>query len=439
MSNIIDDVLDFTKENDVKFIKLSFCDIFGSQKNICITSEELPRAFEHGISFDASALKGFMNVEESDLFLFPDPTTLSILPWRPEQGRVVRLFCDIKHPDKTPFEGDGRHILKKAIKKANDMGYVCKIGPECEFYLFELNEKGYPTKIPHDFAGYFDLGPFDRGENVRREICVALDEMGIIPESSHHEQGPGQNEIDFKYSNALDAADNLITFKSIVKSVANRHGLFASFMPKPILDKSGSGLHVNISLFKNGINIFDKEIKESYGIAQSFMAGILTHIDEITAFLNPLTNSYYRLGYFEAPKYITWSCQNRSQLIRIPAAKGIYSRMELRSPDPCCNPYIAFALIINAGLDGIKNNLKLTNPCNLNLYAASFEELKDIASLPTNLRDALQKAKESNFVKSVLPPNTLKKYIDYKDQEFEAYLYASNKETIEEKLYFQTM
>lgn len=439
MNNIINEVLDFVKENDVNFIKLSFCDMFGYQKNICIMAEELTRAFEYGISFDASAIKGFMNVEESDLFLFPDPTTLSILPWRPDQGRVIRLFCDIKHPDGTPFEGDGRNILKKAIKKANDMGYVCKIGPECEFYLFELDEKGYPTKIPHDLAGYFDIGPFDRGENVRREICIALDEMGIVPESSHHEQGPGQNEIDFKYGNALDAADNLITFKSIVKSVANRHGLFASFMPKPIATKSGNGLHVNISLFRNGVNIFNKENDEDYKHAQSFMAGILSHIDEITAFLNPLTNSYARLGHFEAPKYITWSHQNRSQLIRIPAAKGNYSRMELRSPDPCCNPYIAFALIIYAGLSGIEDSLTLCNPCNLNLYTASEKDLQNISSLPMSLGDALLKAEKSEFVKSIVPSTTLEKYISCKLEEYKDYLYATNKENIEEKLYFQTV
>lgn len=435
MNNTVREVLEFTKENKIKFVRLAFCDIFGNQKNISIMPSELKKAFEYGISFDASAIKGFMNVEESDLFLFPDPTTLSILPWRTEEGRVIRFFCDIKHPDGSSFEGDGRHILKKAINKAKEMGYVCKIGPECEFYLFELDEKGYPTKTPFDYGGYFDIGPLDKGENVRREICLVLEEMGLNPESSHHEQGPGQNEIDFKYTDALDSADNLITFKSIVKIIAKQNGLFASFMPKPINNESGNGLHVNLSLYKNGMNIFNNK-KEHNNEANQFIAGILDKIEEITAFLNPITNSYSRLGEFEAPKYITWSHQNRSQLIRIPAAKDDYSRIELRSPDPACNPYIAFALIIYAGLSGIENKLKLSEPLNTNLYNINKNHLNEIKELPSNLLQALENIENSSFIKSIIPENTLNKYIKYKTEEYYKYIESENKEELEKNLYF---
>jgi len=422
------EVLQFVSENDVKFIRMAFCDIFGTQKNISIISEELTRAFESGISFDASAVRGFMNVEESDLFLYPDPATLAILPWRPQHGRVLRFFCDIKHPDGTPFEGDGRNILRKAVKRAEDMGYVCKIGSECEFYLFELDEKGHPTDVPHDFAGYCDIAPMDKGENVRREICLTLEEMGIKPESSHHEQGPGQNEVDFKYNDALSAADNLITFKAVVKTIASRNGLFASFMPKPIRNKSGSGLHVNISLSKNGSNIF-KTGKEGHSKeAESFIAGIMHRINEITVFLNPLTNSYARFGSYEAPKYVTWSHQNRSQLIRIPAAQGDYNRMELRSPDPACNPYLAFSLIISAGLDGIENKMSLCEPANFNLYDADENRLRGIQALPENLGAAIKLAQNSQFIRRVLPQKTIEKYIQAKQMEWETYLQAEDKE-----------
>ncbi|MFA9423690.1 MAG: glutamine synthetase family protein, partial [Sedimentibacter sp.] len=346
MKYTMDEVLQFIYDNDVKFVRLSFCDIFGTIKNISILSEELPRAFECGISFDASSIRGFLNIEESDLFLYPDPSTLDILPWRPQQGRVVRFYCDIKYPDGTPFDGDGRAILQKSVAKAHNLGYSIEIGSECEFYLFEEDEKGYPTKVPQDNARYFDVAPLDKGENVRRDISLTLEQMGIHPECSHHEQGPGQNEIDFKYSDAMSAADNLVTFKSAVKTIAHLNGLYASFMPKPLKDFSGSGLHINISLLKNNINLFDNIQNNHSTEAESFIAGILNRIKEITVFLNPLTNSYDRFGSHSAPKFVTWSYQNRSQLIRIPAAKGKYSRMELRSSDPSCNPYYAFAMLI---------------------------------------------------------------------------------------------
>ncbi len=418
MTYTMKEVLQFVKENDVKFIRLAFCDILGVQKNISIMPDELDRAFESGISFDASAISGFLNVENSDLFLYPDPSTLSILPWRPQQGRVVRFFCDIKHPDGRDFEGNTRNILRLAVKRAARLGFECKIGSECEFYLFETDEKGNPTDTPYDNGGYLDIAPVDKCENIRREICLTLEQMGIKPESSHHEQGPGQNEIDFRYSDALTAADNFITFKSVVRTIASMNGLSASFMPKPIADKSGSGLHINLSLSKNGFNIFNQNNTDYFNLAESFIAGVLDKILDITAFANPVVNSYDRFGAFEAPKYISWSHQNRSQLIRIPAATGEYSRMELRSPDPSCNPYLTFALVLHAGLDGIENNLKLSKPTDFNILKADNDKLKNINALPDNLKQALDILSQSSFVKNIISEEMLNKYLEIKLSEW---------------------
>lgn len=439
MKETIAEVLRFVEENDVKFIRLVFCDIFGTQKNISILPGELPRAFEKGISFDASAVRGFMHVDESDLFVVPDATTLSILPWRPSQGRVIRFFCDVKYPDGTPFEGNARSLLQNAAKQAESMGYVCKIGSECEFYLFETDEKGYPTNIPHDYAGYCDIAPKDRGENVRREICLSLEQMGIKPESSHHEQGPGQNEIDFKYSDALSAADNLVTFRAAVRNIAARNGLYATFLPKPLPGKSGSGLHINLSLFKDGVNLFKTSGMEHSQEAESFMAGILEKIPEITAFLNPLPNSYRRFGEFEAPKYVTWSHQNRSQLIRIPASEGENSRMELRSPDPSCNAHLTFALLLLAGLDGIQRGVKLCPPFDFDLYQASGEQLKDIRMLPKTLEEAIALAKGSEFVKSVVPKRLLDNYCQEKQAQWERYTKAKDQDQFDHDFYFTNL
>jgi glutamine synthetase len=436
MDYTISEVLQFVEENDVKFIRLCFCDIFGTLKNISIIADELPRAFSSGISFDASSINGFLNIEESDLFLFPDAATLSILPWRPQQGRVARFFCDIKYYDGTPFEGDCRFILKKAIDAAAKYEYKVEIGSECEFYLFELDESGNPTKKPHDYAGYFDMAPIDKGENVRREICLTLEQMGIIPESSHHEGGPGQNEIDFKYSDSLSAAENLVTFRSVVKTIAQLNGLHASFMPKPLKDNGGSGLHINMSVLKNGVNIFNNMSSRPDKDAESFIAGILNRIREITVFLNPLTNSYERFGSHSAPKYITWSSQNRSQLIRIPAANGKYSRMEIRSSDPCCNPYLTFALLIYAGLEGIEKNSNLCDPENTNLYDTKSESEKNYELIPDTLDSAINLAANSEFVKNYLPNKTLEKYIKAKQNEWNNYFQAENKEEHEQKSYF---
>ena len=435
MNETILEALQFVEENDVKFIRLAFCDIFGRQKNISIMPKELPRAFESGISFDASAIRGFMNVEESDLFLVPEAGTISILPWRPSHGRVMRFFSNIKHPDGTPFEGDGRYILKKAVQQCANMGYVCKIGTECEFYLFETDEKGNPTDQPHDHGTYCDIAPLDKGENVRREICLTLEEMGLLPESSHHEQGPGQNEIDFQYSDAMTAADNLITFRSAVKVVAARNGLYASFMPKPIPGKSGSGMHTNISLSKNGENIFRAENGEYSPEAKSFIAGIMEIIPEITLFLNPTTNSYARFGEFEAPKYITWSHQNRSQLVRIPAATGEFSRMELRSPDLSCNPYLAFSLFIHAGLEGIKEHKTLSAPSNYNLYEHDVF-MEGLTPLPKNLGEAIVCAEKSRFLRTVFTEDFIQKFLEVKRQEWRAYIDSPDKFAFERDTYF---
>ena len=442
MNETILEALQFVEENDVKFIRLAFCDIFGRQKNISIMPKELPRAFESGISFDASAIRGFMNVEESDLFLVPEAGTISILPWRPSHGRVMRFFSNIKHPDGTPFEGDGRYILKKAVQQCANMGYVCKIGTECEFYLFETDEKGNPTDQPHDHGTYCDIAPLDKGENVRREICLTLEEMGLLPEqmgirpeSSHHEGGPGQNEIDFQYSDAMTAADNLITFRSAVKVVAARNGLYASFMPKPIPGKSGSGMHTNISLSKNGENIFRAENGEYSPEAKSFIAGIMEIIPEITLFLNPTTNSYARFGEFEAPKYITWSHQNRSQLVRIPAATGEFSRMELRSPDLSCNPYLAFSLLIHAGLEGIKEHKTLSAPSNYNLYEHDVF-MEGLTPLPKNLGEAIVCAEKSRFLRTVFTEDFIQKFLEVKRQEWRAYIDSPDKFAFERDTYF---
>jgi len=440
MNTTVSEVLRFVKENDVKFIRLAFCDLFGNLKNISIMPDELPAAFEDGISFDAHAIKGFTDVTKSDLLLFPDPVTLSVLPWRPQQGRVVRFYCHIKNPDGSTFWGDSRELLKSVIARLDEKGYVCKVGAECEFYLFKTDENGNPTTIPFDNGGYLDVAPFDKGENIRREICLCLEEMGIKPETSHHEQGPGQNEIDFKFSDALSSADNFMSFKTAVRAIAARNGLFASFAPKPLPDKSGNGLHINLSLAQNGYNVFKLGNSEHSKVTESFIAGILQKTPEMTAFLNPIPNSYERLGSFEAPKYVSWAYGNRSQLIRIPAAKGERIRMELRSPDPTVNPYIAFALVISAGLYGIENNLLLPESLNVDLYKADHyniinkntfimnkNTLEKLVRLPENLGDALKLAEQSEFVKSILPEEVLSKFLHFKALEYQAYCEAADK------------
>lgn len=394
------EVLQYVAEDDVKFIRLAFCDVFGRQKNVAVMPSELERAFDCGIAFDASAIAGFGGEVRSDLFLRPDPSTLSGLPWRPENGKVVRFFCDIYRPDGSVFEADTRGILKRAVKEASDKGLCFNFGPEMEFYLFKSDESGLPSYIPYDNAGYMDIAPGDKGENIRREICLTLEKMGIYPESSHHEEGPGQNEIDFRHSDALSAADNAVTFRSIVETIAGRNGLRADFTPKPLSDKPGSGMHINISV----------KHRDGADRLPNIMAGILKYAPDMTAFLNPCQESYARLGSNKAPKYISWSHENRSQLIRFPAAVGAYRRAELRSADAMSNPYIAFALMIYAGICGIERNMQLPSPADINLFAEPPEVLSGFKRLPEDLAQARAKAAESDFIKEHLPDSVLKAY-----------------------------
>lgn len=397
-----EEVLQYVAEEDVKFIRLAFCDVFGRQKNISIMPQELPRAFEYGIAFDASSIAGFGDETHSDLLLHPEAETLMVLPWRPEHGRVVRMFCNITYPDGRPFECDTRGLLKKAVEDAKKSGFRFSFGAEQEFYLFCLDESGKPTKKPYDEAGYMDIAPDDKGENIRREICLTLEQMGIRPESSHHEEGPGQNEIDFRYSDALTAADNAVTFQTVVKTVAHRNGLFADFSAKPLEEQPGNGFHINMSV---------KADDNSENLCH-MIAGILEKAGEITAFLNPTENSYRRLGRNKAPLFVTWSSENRSQLVRIPAAVGEYRRAELRSPDPTANPYLAFTLMIYAGLYGIENKLDLPVVTDINLYRTDAKTLNKFKKLPESLDVARKAAAQSKLVKANVPARILKAYCE---------------------------
>ncbi|WP_304432170.1 glutamine synthetase family protein [Acutalibacter muris] len=388
-----DEVMQFVQEDDVKFIRLAFCDVSGRQKNISILPGELQRAFERGIPFDGSALPGFGDEACSDLLLHPDPDTLMVLPWRPEHGKVVRMFSRVSLPDGRDFPGDTRSLLQGAVAESEKLGRSFYFGAEQEFYLFNLDDRGEPTLEPYDWAGYMDIAPEDRGENIRREICLTLEQMGIVPESSYHKEGPGQNEIDFRYSDPITAADNAMTFRTVVKTVARRNGLYADFSPKPLPDKPGNGLHINMSV----------RSEQSGDDICYMIAGVLDKVREMTAFLNPVESSYARFGQFKAPRYISWSGENRSQLVRIPSGSGQYRRAELRSPDPEANPYLAFALIIHAGLYGIRERLDLPMVADLNLYKAPPEILDQYGQLPGSLQEARKLALESAFIQAYLP------------------------------------
>lgn len=397
------EVIQYVQEEDVKFIRLAFCDVFGRQKNISIMPQELPRAFEYGIAMDASSIAGFGDEVHSDLFLHPEPETLTVLPWRPEHGRVVRMFSSISYPDGRPFECDTRTLLKKAVAEAEKAGYEFAFGAEQEFYLFMLDDNGKATKVPYDEAGYMDIAPDDRGENIRREICLTLEQMGIRPESSHHEEGPGQNEIDFRYSDALTAADHAMTFRTVAKTVAYRNGLAADFGAKPLEGQPGNGFHINVSVKKvNGGDAGD--------IMNNVIAGILAKSRDMALFLNPTEASYRRFGQNKAPKYISWSHENRSQLIRIPAAAGEYRRAELRSPDPEADPYLAFALIIYAAVYGIESGKELPPAADFNLYKADAAVLEQYGRLPLNLEEARETAQYSSFIREYIPEAVLDSY-----------------------------
>lgn len=404
MSSIQREITEFIEEQDVKFVRLAFCDIFGTLKNISISTEELKRAFSSGISFDASSIKGFKSIDDSDLFLIPNADTMQILPWRPAVGSVIMFYCDLKNSDNSYYINDCRKALTKTILKAEKKGYKFGIGGECEFYLFKLDNEGDITNVPFDNGGYLDVAPLDKGENIRREICLTLQEMGFYIERSHHESGPGQMEIDFKYGGVVEACDNLITFKSVVKAIAARNGLYASFTPKPLKDKSGSGLHVNISL-KNESGMDDEQFKKR------MIAGLLNRLSEICIFCSPHVNSYERLGSFEAPSTISWGYANRDVAIRVPHAEGEYSRIELRTPDSAANPYLLYNLICEAVIEGIENeNIQTPKNCN-------STDTTEIGSLPTTLEEAIAVARKSEFLKRVLPKETLEAYLAEKEKE----------------------
>ncbi|MBQ9815309.1 MAG: type I glutamate--ammonia ligase [Lachnospiraceae bacterium] len=434
------EIIKIVNEENVKFIRLQFTDIFGAMKNVAITPSQLEKALDNKIMFDGSSIDGFVRIEESDMNLRPDLESFAIHPWGQDKGKVARLICDVYKTNDEPFDGDPRFILRRAIAHAAKLGYEFNVGPECEFFLFKNDEKGNPTLEKYDLCGYFDLGPNDVGEEARKEIVLALEGLGFEIEASHHECAPGQHEIDFKYSEALKAADNIMTFKYCVKTIAEKHNLYATFMPKPLFGVAGNGMHLNMSLSKNGKNAFadDKDKNGLSKIAYNFMAGIMKHIDSMAIVTNPLINSYKRLvPDFEAPVYIAWSAKNRSPLIRVPSGRGNSSRIELRNPDPSANPYLALALCLEAGLDGIEN--KLTPPASIdkNIFEMSKRELTraGIKSLPNNLFEAINKVEKDKFVQGVLGSHLYDRYIAAKKHEWSEYSHRVSNWEIETYLH----
>ena len=437
-----EDIIRIVEEEDVEFIRLQFTDMFGMLKNVALTASQLERALDNQCIFDGSAIDGFVRIEESDMYLYPDYNTFEIFPWRPQQGKVARLICDVYRPNGEPFEGDPRYVLKKVLKEAERMGYTFHVGPECEFFLFDTDESGRPSTDTREMAGYFDVGPVDMAENVRRDIVLNLEEMGFAVEASHHELAPAQHEIDLEYMDGLTAADNIMTFKMAVKTIAKRHGLHATFMPKPKAGINGSGMHINMSLAdQSGHNVF---IDETDGlglsrIAYQFMAGILAHMKEITMLTNPLVNSYKRLvpGY-DAPVYVTWSAAaNRSALIRIPCTRGSNTRIELRCPDSAVNPYLALAACLAAGLDGIKQEMEPPKSVDVNLFAMTEEQMDalGIEQLPETLGEALEAFEHSSFVRKVLGDHVYTKYLAAKSAEWKKFRAEVTDWEIEEYLH----
>jgi len=437
-----EEILRIVEDEQVEFIRLQFTDLFGMFKNIAVTASQLDRALDNSCMFDGSSIEGFVRVEESDMYLHPDLNTFEILPWRPQQGKVARMICDVFRPDGKPFEGDPRYVLKRAVEKAEKMGYSLHVGPECEFFLFQTDENGRPVLNVSDRAGYFDMDHLDMAEEVRRDIILNLEDMGYEIEASHHEIAPGQHEIDFKYVDALSAADEIMTFRMAAKIIGKRHGMHATFMPKPLAGVNGSGMHINMSLAdKKGNNLFvnTKDANGLSKIAYQFMAGILAHIKDILILTNPNVNSYKRLipGY-DAPSSIAWSSQsNRSQLIRIPSQKGDETRIELRNPDSAANPYFAIAACLMAGLDGIEKKMKPPKEVNRNLFSLSTEEIAELGveELPETLGDAISLFEKSSFAKEVLGDHAYRKYLTAKKEEWRRYRTAVSSWEIEEYLY----
>ena len=421
-----EEIRQLVKEQGVQFIRLQFTDIFGQMKNVSINSSQLERALDNEITIDGSSIQGFMRIEESDMRLFPDLDTFSLLPWRPEGHQVARLICEVRTHAGNPFAGDPRTILRRALKKARDMGYTFKVGPEAEFFLFHLDSLGRPSTQTGDEAGYFDLSPLDRGEACRQDICLVLEQMGFEMETSHHESAAGQHEIDFKYTDALRTADNIMTFKLAVKSIAQRHHLHATFMPKPIYGIAGSGMHTNMSLHRDEDNVFfdPGDRLQLSREAYAFIAGLLEHVRGMAAITNPLVNSYKRLvPGFEAPCYLAWSGTNRSVLIRVPSSRGNSTRLELRSPDPSCNPYLALALCLRAGLDGIERGLTPPREVPENIFDMTQKERdnRGILSLPTNLKEALEFMRQDSLVLDTLGEHVYTHYLRGKEAEWQEY------------------
>lgn len=437
-----EEILRRVEEEGVEFIRLQFTDIFGMLKNVAITAGQMEKALDNRCMFDGSAIEGFVRIEESDMYLYPDLDTFEIFPWRPQQGKVARMICDVYRPNQNPFEGDPRYVLKRVLKEAEEMGYYFNVGPECEFFLFHTDDEGRPTTVTHETAGYFDVGPADLAENVRRDIVLNLEDMGFEIEASHHEVAPAQHEIDFQYADGLITADNIMTFKMTVKTIAKRHGLHATFMPKPKYGVNGSGMHINMSLSdKQGRNAFFDESKP-YGlsdVANGFMAGILEHSKGLTILTNPLVNSYKRLvpGY-EAPIYIAWSASsNRSPLIRIPTSKGEDTRIELRCPDSAVNPYLALAGCLAAGLDGIRRGLTPPESTNSNIFDMTDEERKElgIEHLPQTLGEAIKAFQADSFLQEVLGEHVAGKYLEAKKEEWKTFLAQVTDWEVNEYLY----
>ncbi len=420
-----EEILRLIQEEDVQFIRMQFTDLFGQLKNVAITASQIERALDGEIMLDGSSIQGSVRVEESDQYLKPDLNTFAILPWRPQYGKVARMICNVHNPDGSPFAGDPRNVLKQALQTVEDMGLALNVGPELEFFLFLTDEEGNPSTRTADRAGYFDLGPLDHGESTRREVALALEKMGIGVEASHHEVAAGQHEIDLKYADALTAADNIMTLKLAVKTLAQKNGLHATFMPKPLRDAAGNGMHINLSLFREGRNMFydERDPQRLSLLARQFIAGLLEHARGFCALANPLVNSYKRMvaGY-EAPCCLTWSSGNRSALIRIPVSRGQGTRVELRSPDPTCNPYLTLAACLAAGLDGIRRELAPPPEIAGNLYHMSPEELasRGIRNLPSSLEDALRAMEADPVVIKALGPYAAR-YIEGKRQEWEEY------------------
>lgn len=421
-----EDIIRMVEEEDVEFIRLQFTDMFGTLKNVAITSSQLEKALNNDCMFDGSSIEGFVRIEESDMYLYPDLDTFTIFPWRPQQGKVARIICDIYDVERKPFEGDPRYILKKVLKEADEMGYRFEVGPECEFFLFHQDDEGRPTTISHERAGYFDLGPVDLGENARRDMVLTLEDMGFQVEASHHEAAPAQHEIDIHYDEALKMADSIMTFKLTVKTIAKRHGLFASFMPKPKYGVNGSGMHINMSLFKGEKNIFADET-DKLGLSKEayyFIGGIMKHMSGMSMITNPLVNSYKRFvpGY-EAPIYVAWSTSNRSPLIRIPATRGNGTRVELRCPDPSANPYLTLAVCLAAGLDGIRNQIMPPESVPDNLFEIQLEKKEKLGmkALPMDLGEAIEEFEKDDFIKGVLGTHITEKYVEAKKAEWTEY------------------